>query len=89
MGVWDKDIIFINVVTPITGADPTAEYGVVFQPIDQTFPDGGTDGVQCSTNLARYYPMSDLDDTKHYDVYVEGMKFMRIFSPKSNPPQET
>jgi hypothetical protein len=86
MAAWDKDIIFVNLVTTATGADDVAAYTVKFQPIDQAFPTGATAGVQCSATKARWQPASDLDDTKHYDVYVGSDCVGRLFSLKSEPP---
>ncbi len=78
MAVWDKDTIFIPLVTPITGADDTASHTVEFQPINQAYPTGHTDGTQCSTNLERWYPSADLDTDLDYDVYVDGTRVYRL-----------
>lgn len=75
---WDKDIIFLSLVTPTTGADDTASHTVEFQPIDQAYPTGHTDGTQCSTETSRWYPASDLDENTTYDIYVDAVRIGRI-----------
>ena len=85
MATWDKDVIFIQLVTATTGADDESAHTVKFQPIDQAYPTGAVNGTQCSTELSRYYPASDLDDTNCYDIYVDSVCIGRIFGKATVP----
>ena len=82
---WDKDTIFIALVTPITGAYDTASHTVEFQPIDQAYSTGHVDGTQCTTNQHLWYPASDLDENTTYDVYVDSVLIGRIPARNQNP----
>ncbi len=79
---WKKSI-FIHDTT--TGAWDTGAHTVKCQPLDQSYPTGAVD---CSalTNGYVYRQDSDLDDSKHYDVYVDGaLSELRLISPQSIP----
>jgi hypothetical protein len=84
MGTWAKEEALFKLYNTTTGADDTGSYTVKVQPSDQAYPTGA---VACSqlgaTNTWR--PDSNLDDQKHYDIYVTGAKIGRMLSPESLP----
>lgn len=84
---WKKETVRYPLVDD-TGAPDTGSHVVKLQPIDQAYPTGA---ISCSRltggdgNL--YQPDSDLDETKHYDWYVDTInQKVRVFSPNSIPP---
>ena len=79
MSAWDKDTIGIPLLKPITMAKNTDSHTVQFQPIDQTFSTGAVLGTQGTAQKHLWYPSSDLDTTKIYDIYVNGTRVYRIF----------
>ena len=79
MATWDKDTIGIPLVKPITMAKDTDSHTVQFQPIDQAFSTGAVLGTQGTAQKHLWYPSSDLDTTKIYDIYVNGTRVYRIF----------
>lgn len=86
MSTWDKDIIFIELVTPTTGDPDEAAYTVKFKPLDGTaYPTNAVSGTQCTSRLDRWYPTSDLNDDYHYDVYLDDVWVKRIPSRKALP----
>ncbi|HOT98965.1 MAG TPA: hypothetical protein PKZ83_17720 [bacterium] len=85
MATWDKDTIFIQLVTPSTGSNDETAHTVEFCPVDNTYPAGAVTGTQCSSEPSRYYPGADLDDETHYDIYVDGSCIGRLPAKKSYP----
>jgi len=86
MATWDKDTVFIELVTPITCDPDEAAYTVKFKPLDGTaYPTNAVAGVQGTSRLDRWYPASDLDDEYHYDVYLNDVKKGRIWSINAMP----
>jgi hypothetical protein len=81
----DKDTVFIHLVTATTAADDTSSHTVKLQPIDQAYPTGAVDCTQGTSEQARWYPDTDLDEDQHYDVYVDDVKIGRILSYNSLP----
>ena len=75
---WDKDVCFVELVTPVTGASDTTSHAVKFQPVDSAYPTGSIAGVAGTSNAARYYPASDLSESMHYDIYVDGVRVGRL-----------
>jgi hypothetical protein len=86
MATWDKDIIFIELVTPVTCDPDEAAYTVKFKPLDGTaYPTNAVTGTQGTSRLDRWYPASDLNDDYCYDVYIDNVKVKRILSPNALP----
>ena len=86
MATWDKDIIFVELVTPTTCDPDEAAYTVKFKPLDGTaYPTNAVTGTQGTSRLDRWYPSSDLNDAYHYDVYIDDTWTYRIYSPNSLP----
>ena len=86
MAAWDKDTIWIEIVTATTGAADETAYTVKFKPLDGTaYPTNAVTGTQGTSRLDRWYPSSDLNDEYHYDVYLNDTWKLRIFSPNSLP----
>jgi len=78
VATWSKNNIGIPLVKPITMAKDTSTHTVKFQPIDQAFSAGAVLGTQGTAQKHIWYPASDLDTEKIYDVYVDGTKVYRI-----------
>ena len=86
MALWAKNKIWYQMVTETTGADDTADHTVLFKPLDGTaYPTNAVAGRQGTSNLSRWYPSQDLNDIYNYDVYVDTVKKIRLFSPNSLP----
>jgi hypothetical protein len=85
MAAWDKDTVFIQLVTPGTGEDDTTGHTVEVCPIENSYPSGAVTCTQCSTQLSRYYPSADLDDETHYGIFVDGTRIGTLFAKKSAP----
>jgi len=79
MGTWNRHNIVIGLAASTTLADDTGTHTVQFQPISQAFSAGAISGTQGTSNLARWSPVSDLDTTEIYDVYLSTVKIGRIF----------
>lgn len=82
---WDRKTASYWAFDSDTGEWDTATHTVKFQPADQSYPTGAVNGEQL-TCLYVWVPVSDLDEMKHYDVYVDGTKKDRLISPNSEPP---
>ena len=84
MATWAKENVIIHLVTATTLADDSSAHDVeVIDTADSLVYDAGS-VVACtqgSTADYRYFPSSDLDTTKEYDVYVDTVKIGRIIGP--------
>ena len=88
MTLWAKNRIWYQAITETTGADDTADHTVLFKPLDGTaYPTNAVAGAQGTSDQSRWYPSQDLNDVYNYDVYVDAVLKIRIFSPKSLPAQ--
>ncbi len=86
MAVWQKEKILFRLVTWSTGVPDSGTYTVKLQPTDQGYPNGAVNCTQATEDGSYRRPEADLDTDKHYDIYVDGEKKRRIFSPESTPP---
>lgn len=77
MATRNRNDVLITLRDSSTGELLTSTQTVKFCPTDGSYPDDAIDAIQLA-NLATYKPASDLDDTKDYWVYVNGMKKYRI-----------
>lgn len=81
---WDKDYILITMRDSATGELDETAYTVEMQPTDQAYPTGKTACTQLSS-LHTYKPNSDLDEDKHYWVYVGGSALYKLIALNSEP----
>ena len=83
MAIWAKELVLFPVMIWASGTADTSAHTVKLQPIDQAYPTGA---IACTHKGNGYYgPDSDLSDATHYDIYVDGIKKERIYSPISEP----
>lgn len=85
MAAWDKDSVFIQLVTPGTGEDDEAAHVVKLCPIENEYPTGAITCNQCTAQLSRYSPSADLDDETHYGIWVDDARLGTLFALKSAP----
>ena len=85
MSTWDKEDVVFELVDASTGSPDTGAHTVKLQPIDQAYDSGAITCSQKSTVTSMWGPDSDLDDDKHYFVYVDGDKKDLIISRQSVP----
>jgi len=83
MATWAKENVIFRLVVWSTGVADTTTHTVVLQPTDQTYPTGS---ISCTHAGNGYYrPDSDLNDTKHYYIYVDTVKKSKLISIESEP----
>jgi len=85
MATWDKDTVFIQLVTPTTGANDETAHTVKVCSVDLIYPTGAITCTQCTSEPSRYFPSADLDDETHYNIYVDDVHVGRILAKKSYP----
>ena len=83
MGTWPKEKARF-VLIDSNGNWDTGSHTVEVYPMTETYPTGKVTCNQLSSNFA-YEPASDLDDTKHYMIRVDGTDMYPLFSIKSYP----
>lgn len=86
MATWAKeDVPLIPMRTWTTGSIDTSVHTVKLQPVDQVYPTGAIACSQCTIELWLWRPDADLDDDKHYQLYVDATKKDIIISRQSIP----
>ena len=85
MATWEKEDVVFELVNSTTGSPDTTSHTVKLQPIDQAYDSGAIACSQKTVVTSMWGPDSDLDDLKHYHIYVDDDKKDLLISRESVP----